>query len=466
MMGHCFHHTGRRLGIGGERPLNGTPRRMRGAGFAATLLRLSLALAVMPAILGSGFVSTAQAKPYLLGPEDKLKIKVYDWRPSSSEAHEWAALTGEFSVGASGNVSLPLIGEVPAAGRTTADLAAAISERLQANIGLSNRPDASVEVATYRPFFITGLVATPGQYPYKPDMTVLQAISTAGGIRRITDPGLLSFERDSLVSRGDLRTLGVEHVSLLAREARLNAELQDTATISFPAELTGPAKTPQADQVMREEQLLFDARRQAIVSQEESINQTKMLLLAEVDSLKAKSISLQRQLDLAKQELDNINGLVSKGLAVASRQLQLDQTVSQYESSRLDVDLAILRAQQDIGKAGRDILDLHNKRRNDILTEMSDVRAKLAANVERTNTTQALIYNSEVEAPQAAIAAYGNPNLKLLYSIVRSVDGQLQSIPARESDAVNPGDTITVDRLDTPSSSSTVSAQEPDAAVR
>jgi hypothetical protein len=49
---------------------------------------------------------------------------------------------------------------------------------------------------------------------------------------------------------------------------------------------------------------------------------------------------------------------------------------------------------------------------------------------------------------------------------VRSVDGQSQTIPARESDAVNPGDTITVDRADTPTGSSSVSAQEPDAAVR
>ena len=80
----------------------------------ASLRRLVTGL-LTAVVATMGIATTALAEPYLLGPEDKLKIRVYDWRASSSEVHEWAALTGEFVVGASGNVSLPLIGEVPAA---------------------------------------------------------------------------------------------------------------------------------------------------------------------------------------------------------------------------------------------------------------------------------------------------------------------------------------------------------------
>jgi polysaccharide biosynthesis/export protein ExoF len=410
------------------------------------LIRKMTAVFLMASTVLVGIASTAKADPYLLGPEDKLKIRVYDWRASSSDAHEWPALTGDFVVGASGNVSLPLIGEVPAAGKSTADLSALISQKLQTAIGLSNRPDASVEVSTYRPFFILGMVTTPGQFPYKPGLTVLQAVSTAGGVLRVTDFGLLGFQRDSLVNRGDLRTLGVERLGLMAREARLDAELQNAPTISFPVELTSQTASPQIQQLMREEQLLFDARHQAVASQEAAIGQNKTLLAAEVQSLKEKTVALQRQLDLAKQELDNVNGLVQKGLAVAARQLQLDQNVSTFESNRLDVELQMLRAQQDMSKADRDLADVRNKARNDTLTEISEVRSRLAANAEKTTTTQGLIYNSEVQAPQAVAAQIGSSNSRIVYTLVRSVDGKQLSLPASESDNVLPGDVIKVER--------------------
>ncbi|WP_448151266.1 polysaccharide biosynthesis/export family protein [Labrys miyagiensis] len=368
-------------------------------------------------------------------------------------------MTGEFVVGASGNVSLPLIGEVPASGKSTADLSALIGQKLQETIGLSNRPDASVEVSTYRPFFILGMVTTPGQYPYKPGLTVLQAVSTAGGVLRVTDFGLLGFQRDSLVNRGDLRTLAVERLGLIAREARLDAELQSSPTITFPPELTSQASSPQVQQLMREEQLLFDARHQAVSSQEAAIGQTKTLLGAEVQSLKEKTVSLQRQLDLAKQELDNVNGLVQKGLAIASRQLQLDQNVSAFESNRLDVELQMLRAQQDMSKADRDLADVRNKARNDTLNEISEVRGKLAANVEKTTTTQGLIYNSEVQAPQAVAAQIGSASSKILYTIVRNVGGKPETISATEADTVLPGDVVKVERAGNTSDSVTVVPQ-------
>jgi exopolysaccharide production protein ExoF len=430
--------------------LNQTVLRRKATGGSVRRLVAAFLLASSAAV---GMASSAQADPYLLGPEDRLQIRVYDWRASSSDVHEWAALTGIFVVGASGNVSLPLIGEVPAAGKTTADLSALIGQRLQASIGLSNRPDASVEVQTYRPFFILGMVTTPGQYPYKPGLTVLQAVSTAGGVLRVTDFGLLGYQRDSLVNRGDLRQLSVERLGLLAREARLDAELQGSPTINFPADLTSQAASPQIAQLMREEQLLFEARHQAVNSQVAAINQAKALLGAEVESLKSKAISLQRQLDLAKQELDNVSGLVQKGLAVAARQLQLDQNVSNFESNRLDVDLQILRAKQDMSKADRDLLDLQNKARNDVLTEISDVRSKLAVNTERTTTTQGLIYNSEVQAPQTVAAQIGSNNTKITYSIVRTVDNKQQTLVASESDTVYPGDVVKVDRAGSSSDS-------------
>ena len=75
---------------------------------------------------------------------------------------------------------MPLLGPVPAGGQGTDALAAAITGALQKN-GLILHPSVAVEVSTYRPFYILGEVNTPGQYPFRPGMTALTAISIAGG---------------------------------------------------------------------------------------------------------------------------------------------------------------------------------------------------------------------------------------------------------------------------------------------
>ncbi|KPF83025.1 polysaccharide biosynthesis protein [Brevundimonas sp. AAP58] len=106
---------------------------------------------------------------YRLGPADKVRINVFGEE----------ALTGEFTVGNSGKVSLPLIGEVQAEGLTIAELQESIAEALRQ--GYINEPRVNAEVLNYRPFYILGEVNTPGEYPYTANLTVLNAVATAGG---------------------------------------------------------------------------------------------------------------------------------------------------------------------------------------------------------------------------------------------------------------------------------------------
>jgi polysaccharide export outer membrane protein len=74
---------------------------------------------------------------------------------------------------------MPLIGAVPARGRTPAGLAAEIGAKLRG--GYIREPSVAVEIEAYRPFFILGEVAAPGQYPYVPNMSVESAVAIAGG---------------------------------------------------------------------------------------------------------------------------------------------------------------------------------------------------------------------------------------------------------------------------------------------
>jgi polysaccharide export outer membrane protein len=88
-------------------------------------------------------------------------------------------LTGEFFVGGSGKVSLPLIGDVQATGLTVPQFQTAVEEALKQ--GYLKEPRVSVEVLTYRPFYILGEVTKPGEYPYTNGLTVQNAVATANG---------------------------------------------------------------------------------------------------------------------------------------------------------------------------------------------------------------------------------------------------------------------------------------------
>ncbi len=89
-------------------------------------------------------------------------------------------LTGEFRVDEGGRIALPLLGSVQAGGLTPAELDKRIADRLRETKLLRN-PSVSVEVLAYRPVFVLGEVARPGQYPYQPGMTMLTTVAVAGG---------------------------------------------------------------------------------------------------------------------------------------------------------------------------------------------------------------------------------------------------------------------------------------------
>lgn len=120
---------------------------------------------------------------YRLGPADKVRVNVFGEE----------ALTGEFLVGGSGKISLPLIGEVQAAGLTIAQFQEEIAQALRQ--GYINEPRVSAEVLNYRPFYILGEVNKPGEYPYTNNLTVLNAVATAEGFTYRADTRRVFIKR-------------------------------------------------------------------------------------------------------------------------------------------------------------------------------------------------------------------------------------------------------------------------------
>ncbi|MCB9947179.1 MAG: polysaccharide export protein [Rhodospirillaceae bacterium] len=146
------------------------------------------------------------ATAYRLDTADRVNIIVFGQE----------TLSGLFTVNDSGLVSMPLIGAVPARDLTVEEFQGEIERRLAD--GYLVNPSVSVQIDAYRPIYVLGEVSSPGQFPYQPGMTVLTAVSIAGGFtyraqedyvsitrqNRGAPPTEARASRDTLVQPGDV----------------------------------------------------------------------------------------------------------------------------------------------------------------------------------------------------------------------------------------------------------------------
>lgn len=133
------------------------------------------------------WAASSERADYRLGTGDKVRVIVYGEDD----------LGGEFQVDATGQVRLPLIGQVKAGGLTARTVEMNISTALAA--GYVNNPRVSVEVTAYRPLYIVGEVRKPGEYPFANGMSAASAIALAGGFTPRAQESVVYIRRDGQV---------------------------------------------------------------------------------------------------------------------------------------------------------------------------------------------------------------------------------------------------------------------------
>lgn len=177
----CVHQSG--PGPGAYVDANGVPYAPRGLPLASAAprpvvvddldTRAYAGRGIVTGSIGStgtvGFAPNVGDPEYRLDAGDKLRIVVYGQE----------GLTNSYTVSVNGTITVPLIGTVTARGLTPGQLANVVAGKLRN--GYIREPYVAAEVETYRPFFILGEVAAPGQYPYVPNLTVETAVAIAGG---------------------------------------------------------------------------------------------------------------------------------------------------------------------------------------------------------------------------------------------------------------------------------------------
>jgi exopolysaccharide production protein ExoF len=381
----------------------------------------------------------ALAGDYRLGPQDKLNIRVAEWQTVDGTFRDWSALNGDYSVGPSGTLSVPFVGEMQAAGKTTSEVAAAIGLALQRKLALPDKPEASVEMAQFRPFYISGEVQNPGQFPYVPDLTVLKAVSIAGGIRRSADYGP-QLGKDLVTAKGNFDIYDDQRVRLLVKRARIDADLAGKESFDVPKEVEND---PRVQAIVADEMQILTSDQKALKLKLDALDDLKGVLQSEIESLQKKITNQQKQVELAQQQAASIGPLAQKGLIANARLLSSQQSVADLQGKILDYETAILTAKQSISKATQDAIDARNTLSSNLAASRQQVEADLNEAALRVGMQKGLIAQASDPATMAAMTS-GSEEPTLLYALVRVADGKTSEIDAKEDTPVLPGDVIKV----------------------
>lgn len=384
----------------------------------------------------------AFAGEYKLGPMDKVRVKAMEWRPGKAEYFEWKAVSGDYVVDAAGRITVPLVGRITAQQRTTEDVAEALKEAMRQKIGVGAQPDASVEVVDYRPIYVIGDAARPGEISYRPDMTVLQAMSVAGGSYRAGDlTGLVAMVRDRVSAEGTLTTSQSELQRSLLRRYRLVAELNESPALDFQGE-----KDDEMMRLISDENAILRSRLKTVRSRRKSIKEEIALYAQQIDALKAKSESLEKQVNLARESRGKILRLKKKGLTTNTQTLTAERLVAELESRLIDIDSTTLQTKQNLSKAQREQLDLEASRQARIVTEIQELDTHLdevkAKFVTSTNIVS-LMERASDQVVQVSQSANQKEQGTTKYVITRQGDdGVPFQFTASETTLVEPGDVI------------------------
>ncbi len=140
------------------------------------------------AALGQGDFSFQRSTIYLLRPSDKISVDVFREPDFSMD---------EVQIGVEGNVSLPLLGSIRAAGMTAKQFEQDVTQRL-AKAGLRT-PMVSVNISEYASHLVTveGAVTEPGVYPFQPGARLSSAIAFAKGPKRTADTQQIAVFREN-----------------------------------------------------------------------------------------------------------------------------------------------------------------------------------------------------------------------------------------------------------------------------
>jgi chromosome segregation ATPase len=254
----------------------------------------------------------------------------------------------------------------------------------------------------------------------------------------------LRLERDAITARGDLAGLHKDRDQLAIRLVRLAAERDDKPRIEFPKDLAG-RPDPGLQTLIERETAIFEARRKALATQVDAIEDLKRFLRQQIDSLNGQLATIDTQIKLIATEIRSNEQLAERGLATQQRTIAAGRAMAQMESEKLRTTTELLRARESISRADLQVLDLRSRRATEVTGEMRDTQRSLEQLKPRMEVAERLIIEAEVSAPRVLSDRAQARRARPIYRVSRQGAAGAQEIVAEDASALMPGDAVSVE---------------------
>jgi len=238
--------------------------------------------------------------------------------------------------------------------------------------------------------------------------------------------GQVLMRLDNIQSNATVETERAQRWALLAQDARLNAEMARALKITFPTDLLA-STDPRAIDAVLGQRVLFEARTANLNSQlrvqRARIDQQQAVIAGARGQLQA----TQRQLALTRQEEQMRSGLVSQGLSRLPELLALQRSLAGLEGTQQDLNGQIDRAQATIEETQQQIQQVLDQHMQEVLTDLRDVRGKLAETEERLRAANDVESRRDIVAPESGTVV--NLHVFTLGAVVKPGDPVADLVP-------------------------------------
>jgi polysaccharide export outer membrane protein len=384
-----------------------------------------LRLAALPALSLLLSLSSAQAE-YQLDVGDVLEISVTGM----------PELQHRVLVQFDGTVSFPLLGSLPVAGLSRTEAQTKIQGALATKIFRRMNPDGreiaivlepsqiTVTLAEYRPIYVDGDVAKPGEHAYRPSMTVRQAIALSGGYDilrgRMTDPFLQAADL-----RSDYEALWTEFAKEQLHAVRLKTELGDKDHLEAGAIDAPISRSTMAEFATVESEYLQTSqadyhREQAFLKHAVKQADEQIGVLGSQEQKEEQGV----QADL--QELQKATELFSRGTLTSPRVTDARRAVLISSTRKLQTTAQLMQQKKQQDEFSRQLERLDDQRRILLLRELQEtklrlgvIRAKLQGTSEklRYTTNRLQVVQGTRAQPDIAIHRRGNKGWERFHTI-------------------------------------------------
>ncbi len=214
--------------------------------------------------------------------------------------------------------------------------------------------------------------------------------------------GQVLIELDDTSSRAQLGTLRGQLYSALAREARLIAERDGKAAVTYPAVLAD-ANDPRAKENMRVQTQSFAVRLRSRAGEIGILKEQLQQLRAKIEGIKAQRLSRSNLSNSLNKELVDFRAMLEEGYVEKQKVSELERRLAEAEGDRGDLAANISTAQTQISEIELKILQIDKDFQREVIEELSKVQAELSELNEKTQWLEDTVTRTVIKAPEAGM---------------------------------------------------------------